>query len=112
MNGLTRILVLILGGTLAVTGVQAQPGPACDSAGGCAACQANASCYDRCWPERYSNLAQRGVNAAFAPQVLNGHVLDQTVWNHHFETGTDRLTPGGIAVLQYISRRRPEPDRS
>src|SRR5262249_20338609 len=48
--------------------------------------------------------------AAIAPQVLNGHVLDQTVWNYHFEPGTDRLTQGGIEHLAYLARRRPCPD--
>src|SRR5436309_14893308 len=42
-------------------------------------------CYDRCWPQRYNNLAHRAVNRAFTPQVQNGHVLDQTMWNHMFE---------------------------
>src|SRR5947209_8291178 len=75
-----------------------------------ASCCSNKNLYDRCYPERYNNLAQREVNLAFTPQVQNGHVLDQTVWNWHFEKGTDRLTPGGMAVLQYLSRRRPQPD--
>jgi hypothetical protein len=66
--------------------------------------------FDRCWPYRYSYLAERELNWAFAPQVINGHILDQTVWNHFFEPGTDRLTPGGIAHLQYVARRRPVPD--
>lgn len=73
-------------------------------------CCSNKDLYDRCYPERYNNLAQRSVNLAHTPQVQNGHVLDQTVWNHHFERGTDRLTPGGLAQLQYVSRRRPQPD--
>jgi hypothetical protein len=66
--------------------------------------------YDRCYPQRYVNLADREVNAAMTPQVQNGHVLDQTVWNHFFEQGTDRLTPGGQDLLSYLSRRRPQPD--
>jgi hypothetical protein len=66
--------------------------------------------YDRCYPQRYNNLAQREVNMAFTPQVQNGHVLDQTVWNQYFEVGTDRLTPGGQDALNYITRRRPQPD--
>src|SRR5262245_44068833 len=66
--------------------------------------------YDRCYPQRYNNLAQREVNMAFTPQVQNGHVLDQTVWNHYFEVGTDRLTPGGQDALSTIARRRPQPD--
>ena len=43
-------------------------------------------------------------------QVHNGHVLDQTVWNSHFEPGTDHLTAGGLAHLDYLARRRPAPD--
>ena len=46
----------------------------------------------------------------FAPQVNNGQVLDQTIWNYHFEPGTDRLTAGGLEHLAYIARRRPHPD--
>lgn len=68
--------------------------------------------YDRCWFVRYSSLAHRSVNRAMTPQVQNGHVLDQTVWNHMFEPGTDVLNPMGQAHLQYISRRRPEADRT
>jgi hypothetical protein len=66
--------------------------------------------YDRCYPQRYNYLAENEVNRAFAPQVLNGHVLDQTVWNHYFEPCTDRLTAGGCQELLYLSRRRPQPD--
>ena len=72
-------------------------------------CCDNKNLYDRCYPQRYTNLAQREVNLAFTPQVQNGHVLDQTIWNHYFEPGTDHLTEGGLAALQYISRRRPCP---
>jgi len=68
--------------------------------------------WDRCWPMRYANLAHRSVNRSFTPQVQNGHVLDQTVYNHHFDCGTDRLNCMGMAHLQYLSRRRPEPDRT
>lgn len=71
---------------------------------------------DPCYPERYQFVARREVVDAFAPQVQNGHVLDQTVWNWYFEydeerhVGTDRLTPGGIEHLAYLARRRPYPD--
>jgi hypothetical protein len=68
--------------------------------------------YDPCWMERHGSTARREVNHAFAPQVMNGHVLDQTVWNTDFEPGTDRLTPGGQARLQLISRRRPCADKN
>jgi uncharacterized membrane protein YgcG len=66
--------------------------------------------YDRCWPQRYNHAARESVVDGFAPQVQNGHVLDQTIWNYHFESGTDKLTPGGMAKLDSLSRRRPSPD--
>lgn len=72
----------------------------------------NYDLYDRCWFQRYTNLAHRAVNRAMTPQVQNGHVLDQTIWNHMFEPGTDQLNPMGQAHLQYVSRRRPEVDRT
>src|SRR5258708_5901491 len=96
MNGVIRNVVLAL----------------C-SAGGLAAAQ---GCYhyrdvvDPCYPQRYENAARQEVNGAFAPQVNNGHVLDQTVWTYYFEAGTDRLTPGGQEHLAYLARRRPYPD--
>ena len=65
---------------------------------------------DPCWPERYTYVARQEVNGAFAPQVQNGHVLDQTVWNYHFESGTDKLTAGGLEHIAYLARRRPCPD--
>ena len=65
---------------------------------------------DPCYPERYEYAARNEVIAAFAPQVHNGHFLDQTVWNYHFEPGTERLTPGGMDHLLYLARRRPYPD--
>ena len=65
---------------------------------------------DPCYPQRYEYAARREVIANFCPQVQNGHVLDQTVWNCHFEAGTDRLTPGGLDHLAYLARRRPHPD--
>ena len=65
---------------------------------------------DPCYPERYEYQARREVVGAIAPQVLNGHVLDQTVWNYQFELGSDRLTPGGMEHLGFLARRRPAPD--
>ncbi len=67
-------------------------------------------CVDPCYPMRYGFMARQAVNAAMAPQVLNGHVLDQTVWNYYFEPGTDKLTTGGLERLAYLARRRPCPD--
>ena len=81
---------------------------------------AGCTCYrdivDPCWPERYDSMARHSVNEATNAQAFNGHVLDQTVWNAHFErdprTGepTAKLTPAGIEHLNYLSRRRPAPD--
>src|SRR5689334_16299372 len=68
------------------------------------------NCADPCYPQRYNVMARQEVNAAMAPQVQNGHVLDQTVWNYYFEPGTDKLTTGGLERLAYIARRRPCPD--
>jgi hypothetical protein len=71
---------------------------------------------DPCYPDRYNYAARQEVYASFGPQAENGHILDQTVWNYHFEydeknrIGTDRLTPGGMEHLAYLARRRPCPD--
>ncbi len=67
-------------------------------------------CKDPCYPQRYNYMARQAVNAAMAPQVQNGHVLDQTVWNYYFEPGSDKLTTGGLERLAYLARRRPCPD--
>jgi hypothetical protein len=65
---------------------------------------------DPCYPKRYSAVARAEVVGAFCPQVQNGHVLDQTIWNWHFVTGSDELHAGGRDRLDYLSRRRPCPD--
>lgn len=65
---------------------------------------------DPCWPDRYENEARRSQVAAFEPQVLNGHILDQTIWNMQFDYGTDKLTGAGIDKLDQLARRRPAPD--
>jgi len=65
---------------------------------------------DPCYPMRYSNAARQETIAAVAPQMSNGHVLDQTVWNSHFDVGSDKLTSGGLAKLTQLARRRPAPD--
>jgi hypothetical protein len=81
---------------------------------------AGCTCYrelvDPCWPERYNSMARQSVNEAALAQSFNGHVLDQTIWNYHFEhdpaTGapTARLNAAGIEHLDYLSRRRPAAD--
>jgi hypothetical protein len=73
-------------------------------------CETYRDLVDPCYPARYSALSRQSVNETFAAQVNNGHVLDQTVWNYHFEKGTNKLTPMGEAHLAYLARRRPNPD--
>ncbi len=94
MNGLIKKIAVVLCGA----GVSASVGCLPDR------------CVDPCYPMRYGFMARQSVNAAMAPQVQNGHVLDQTVWNYYFEPGTDKLTTGGLERLAYIARRRPCPD--
>jgi hypothetical protein len=99
MNGIVARCLAVAGLTGAV------------AASGCGPCIPARDAIDRCWPQRYNHVARKEVVDAFAPQVQNGHILDQTVWNYHFETGTDKLTPGGMMHLDTLSRRRPEPDK-
>jgi hypothetical protein len=73
-------------------------------------CEVYRNLVDPCYPERYESMARHEVSDATAPQINNGHVLDQTVWNYHFEPGTDKLTKGGLEHLAYLARRRPCPD--
>lgn len=73
-------------------------------------CEHYQKCVDPCWPQRYNSKAQQEVVAAFAPQVQNGHALDQTLFNSAFEPGTDKLTAGGRDQLDTLMRRRPSPD--
>jgi hypothetical protein len=79
-------------------------------AAGCHSDGEHWSHYDPCWPDRYSNESRAAVVANFQPQVENGQVLDQTVWNTHFEYGTDKLNGAGMDKLDQIARRRPHPD--
>jgi hypothetical protein len=65
---------------------------------------------DPCYPERYQYAAREAVVAPFAQQVYNGHVLNQSVWNHYFEFGTATLTPAGAEKLISLARVRPGPD--
>jgi hypothetical protein len=75
---------------------------------------AGCSCYrdivDPCYPARYEAESRSLVIGGMAPQVNNGHVLEQTIWNYNFEAGTDKLTNGGVTSLAYLARRRPAPD--
>jgi hypothetical protein len=82
----------------------------CTAAVGGMGCYCYRDLVDPCYPQRYEYASRVEEKAAFAPQVQNGHVLDQTVWNYHFEPGTANLTAGGIDHLAYLARRRPQPD--
>src|SRR5213082_973967 len=82
----------------------------CSAAMGSVGCYGYRDLVDPCWPERYWYSSQQLEKAAMAPQVQNGHVLDQTVWNYHFEPGTATLNAGGIDTLARLARRRPAPD--
>jgi hypothetical protein len=79
----------------------------------CVVTLAGTGCYcykdlvDPCYPERYWWSSRQSVNNMFGTQVRNGHVLDQTMWNYHFDAGGDKLTPGGLEHLNYLARRRP-----
>src|SRR4051794_20149177 len=96
MKGIINRAALVLCGALAL--------------GGLVGCYHMGDLYDPCWPQRYNYMASKELKAAVAPQVNNGKVLDQTIWNYHFEVGTDRLTAGGLEHLAYLARRRPCPD--
>ncbi len=83
----------------------------CGGTGGGDGCGAiYRSFVDPCYPERYSVVARAEVLAPFAAQVHNGHVLNQTVYNWHFDSGTDQLNGAGKAKLDSIAQTRPGPD--
>lgn len=65
---------------------------------------------DPCYPERYQHAARQAVLAPFAQQVHNGHILNQTLFSYHFETGSDKLNAAGREKLLSIARTRPAPD--
>src|SRR5436309_33552 len=77
---------------------------------GSSGCWTTGKCVDPCWPERYNFKARQEVISAFAPQVQNGHILDQTLYNTAFAVGTDELTNIGRDQLDTLVRRRPAPD--
>ena len=52
---------------------------------------------DPCYPQRYDAVARHEVNDGYRAAGDNGHVLDQTMWNYHFEAGhrqADARRPG------------------
>lgn len=89
---------------------QALAGAVLAGAIGSGGCKTLGDCVDPCYPERYNYKARNEVIAAFAPQVQNGHILDQTLYNTAFVVGTDELTNIGRDQLDTLVRRRPYPD--
>lgn len=79
---------------------------------------------DTSYPERYNAAARQETLNSFAGQIYNGQVMNQTLWNWHFEmesvtdpvTGkvtvkpTAKLNGAGRAKLDSIARSRPAPD--
>jgi len=65
---------------------------------------------DPCWPERYSQQAREAALNPHDIQVANAQVIDQTMWNYHFEQGTAKLNANGRQRLDYLARRLPVPD--
>jgi len=70
---------------------------------------------DPCWFERYNSLARNSVSDIENAQSAKGHILDQTVWNWHFEPDSKggpsaTLNGAGMETLRLISRRLPAPD--
>jgi hypothetical protein len=77
---------------------------------GCAGGERYRNLVDPCEQQRYAAEARQAVITCFTPQVQNGQILDQTIWNYQFEPGTDKLNPMGLDKLDTLVRRRPEPD--
>jgi hypothetical protein len=71
---------------------------------------------DPCYPQRYNFTARTEVCGALTPQVKDGHILDQTIWNWMFKydpadpSKADQLNPAGMEKLNELVRRRPVPD--
>ena len=77
---------------------------------GCAGGERYRNLVDPCSMQRYGAESRQEYITCFTPQVQNGRILDQTIWNYNFEPGTDKLNPSGYDKLDQIVRRRPEPD--
>ena len=53
----------------------------------------------------YSDLSRQSVMSATALQAIRGRELESTMWNHHFVSPTDELTPSGRALLHRLARK-------
>ncbi len=65
---------------------------------------------DPCYPTRYDWQAQGEVCEPIGTQINNGHILDQTMWNHYFDAGKARLNKAGLDKLDQLVQTRPYPD--
>jgi len=68
---------------------------------------------DPCYPQRYNFTARTEVCGTLTPQVKDGHILDQTIWNWMFDSQPDKrdqLNAAGLEKLNELIRRRPVPD--
>ncbi|CAN5428132.1 hypothetical protein BH11PLA2_BH11PLA2_11800 [soil metagenome] len=65
---------------------------------------------DPSWPERYNHVARLETLQPFQAQAVNGVTLGQTVWNYHFEVGSDKLTNAGQSTLDQFVQKRPAID--
>jgi hypothetical protein len=58
------------------------------------------------WPSYFDQRARSAVVQPLYHQALNGLILDQTVWNHHFQYQTPaELHSSGVNLLDRLARR-------
>jgi hypothetical protein len=65
---------------------------------------------DHCWPSQYSRESMRRVQDPLRQQMINGNILETTIWDHYFEKEEGQeavLNSAGQARLQYLARKRP-----
>ncbi len=65
---------------------------------------------DPCQQERYKVSARESVIQPFDAMANNANTLDTTLWNTHFEVGSEKLNAAGLKKIDYIARRLPAPE--
>src|SRR3990170_35153 len=58
---------------------------------------------DNEWPEPYTSIAKEEVRAPIDIQVANARVVEQTLWDYHFEPNSERLNSTGRQRLRWIA---------
>jgi len=58
---------------------------------------------DNEWPEPYTSIAKEEVQAPIDIQVANARVVEQTLWDYHFEPNSERLNSTGRQRLRWIA---------